>query len=906
MKKWTYLVVAGLLAGATPMLQSCVDNDEPEGINVLRKAKAELIAAKKIVQEAEAARLKAEAAKLEADAALVKAQAEIAKAAAELINAKTEGERADIEIRIAKAKAEAEHQQKVWEQEDKLAEVAYQTALAQLALVKAHLSVQQQNALRAYINDVDAKKAIYDEKMAAVRNAQRLWIKATEEVEYREENKDFYTFYLQQNLKREQAYVESLKSFIEEELNPEIAAAEAMTPGENVARRDELQAEYDALQAKIVEAQKAVDLARAEMAPDYDELNALQTAADAAARAEIEIPGFTYTFPELGLNLYHGEYTVYNDMTYTLSDQVNGWYTNYAIAKSQLESIANYLTRMSRDENGKAWTAEEVAVKKEEKEFTASVVEDITAWWQKIVGVYSTGKAYASLASLEEYDELLDLIAAYNATVEPYNTAIAEKNAFEALDDDASTVGSIRKKYADQEAAALAVKNQVTNTYNANIASARSAYLAEWGGFNGVGEAGTKWYDYQVLVAKTAEAQAYRDNLPATATAAEIAAAEAAITTARGNEAALLAAYRDATTTYNTKIANLNAKYRTDYALALAAYDVKMAEIAQARYNELTAYDATKAARQAEIDAAVNEARSTMIEALDEVNGAYSYIIGLATGDWNTTDLLTYGEVFEVPEDFDQVDKDLVKGQVEQWSAILYGYNFVQSENQFRLTPVTKEDIDEYIVKDCNEERPWEFVNHYDEFGWFGKLLKITAQIEAMEATLNLTDAQYAEMIKAVTDEEAALEATFEAAVAVAEEAQAAADEKEAEIDAALAELQAVVDELRTEARYLNEILLVYYQYSAGEYSQDQIDALVADLKEWKADLEEYLVELEYNVTVAEKNLADWNNNEIAAAETMKVALDEAQAAADVAKENLDIAQERLQKAIEAMAVSAE
>ena len=905
MKKWTYLVVAGLLAGATPMLQSCVDNDEPEGINVLRKAKAELIAAKKIVQEAEAARLKAEAAKLEADAALVKAQAEIAKAQAELLNAQTEGERADIEIRIAKAKAEAEHQQKVWEQEDKLAEVAYQTALANLARLKAFVNQQQQRALQAYITNVETKKAIYDEKMTAVRKAQRDWIKATETVEANEANKEILTFELQQTLKEEKAWLEAIKEFIQY-MDEEIAAASAMKPGDNVVRCEELQAEYDALQAKIVEAQKAVDLARAEMAPDYDELNALQTAADAAARAEIEIPGFTYTFPELGLNLYHGEYTVYNDMTYTLSDQVNGYNTNYAIAKSQLESIANYLTLMSRDENGKAWTAEEVAVKKEAKEYQALLVDNTTALWQKIVGVYSTGKAYASLASLEEYDELLDLIAAYNATVEPYNTAIAEKNAFEALDDDASTVGSIRKKYADQEAAALAVLNQVTTTYNANIASARSAYLAEWGGFDGVTAAGTKWYDYQVLVAKTAEAQAYRDNLPATATAAEIAAAEAAITTARGNENALLAAYRDATTAYNTKIANLDAKYRTDRALAIAAYDVKMAEIAQARYNELTAHDATKAARQAEVDAAVNEARSTMIEAYNEANWAYWYVMYFATGDWNTPALLTYGEEFEVPEGFDQVDKDLVKGQVKQWSAILYGYNFVQSENQFRLTPVTKEDIDEYIVKECNEERPWEFVNHYDEFGYFGQLLKITAEIEAMEATLNLTDAQFAEMIKAVTDEEAALEATFEAAVVVAEEAQAAADKKQAEINDALAELQAAVTKLQKDANYLNEVLLVYMDYAEGEMTQEAIDELVTQLGMAKVKLEELQVEYEHAVKVAEKALADWNNGAIAAADFAKFMLDEAQNAADIAKENLDAATERLQKAIEAMAVAAE
>lgn len=50
MKKWTYLVAAGILLGATPVFTGCIDNDEPEGITVLRGAKAELLKAKASVQ----------------------------------------------------------------------------------------------------------------------------------------------------------------------------------------------------------------------------------------------------------------------------------------------------------------------------------------------------------------------------------------------------------------------------------------------------------------------------------------------------------------------------------------------------------------------------------------------------------------------------------------------------------------------------------------------------------------------------------------------------------------------------------------------------------------------------------------------------------------------------------------
>lgn len=58
MKKWTYLVAAGILLGATPVFTGCIDNDEPEGITVLRGAKAELLKAKASVAAASVEQIK--------------------------------------------------------------------------------------------------------------------------------------------------------------------------------------------------------------------------------------------------------------------------------------------------------------------------------------------------------------------------------------------------------------------------------------------------------------------------------------------------------------------------------------------------------------------------------------------------------------------------------------------------------------------------------------------------------------------------------------------------------------------------------------------------------------------------------------------------------------------------------
>ena len=69
MRKWTYLVAALLMSGTAATFTSCIDTDEPAGIEALRGAKAELLSAKAQVELAEADFKRAQIAIEEAKAA---------------------------------------------------------------------------------------------------------------------------------------------------------------------------------------------------------------------------------------------------------------------------------------------------------------------------------------------------------------------------------------------------------------------------------------------------------------------------------------------------------------------------------------------------------------------------------------------------------------------------------------------------------------------------------------------------------------------------------------------------------------------------------------------------------------------------------------------------------------------
>ena len=151
MRKWTYLVAALLMSGATATFTSCIDTEEPAGITELRGAKAELLRAKVKVQEAEVAFRAAEAAWMQA-----KADYEAEKAAQKALwTAYKEAEYADDMVELAE-NAETRRQEyleKLYQlQED--AETARLDYERTLASVEIALLTVKDDAYAAALNEL--------------------------------------------------------------------------------------------------------------------------------------------------------------------------------------------------------------------------------------------------------------------------------------------------------------------------------------------------------------------------------------------------------------------------------------------------------------------------------------------------------------------------------------------------------------------------------------------------------------------------------------------------------------------------------------------------------------------------------------------------------------------------------
>ena len=240
MKKWTYLVAAGIMLGATPVFTGCIDNDESEGITVLRGAKAELLKAKATVETAKAEQVKAKAAYLLAQAEYQKALAATENANAKIKEAIAKQEEAKVKLietqneqekqKLQAQIAELEHQKEMWEIEKnsaiaaaeqavkswelayKQAEVAYEKVLLELAAQKASLTKQQQLLLADYVNDVKTAKEDLAEKKEDVRLAQRAVNKAAQLVEETEADKEYWQYELARTLKLENKKLEGLEA----------------------------------------------------------------------------------------------------------------------------------------------------------------------------------------------------------------------------------------------------------------------------------------------------------------------------------------------------------------------------------------------------------------------------------------------------------------------------------------------------------------------------------------------------------------------------------------------------------------------------------------------------------------------------------------------------------------------
>ena len=133
MRKWTYLVAALLMSGTAATFTSCINTDEPAGIENLRGAKADLLRAKILVEEAEAAIKQAQASYLQAQALYQQEVAAQAKINTEILAAKS-----------AQEKLYWENEKKKLEEKFKkeMLDLQTQTALAQSEYDKAIADIE--------------------------------------------------------------------------------------------------------------------------------------------------------------------------------------------------------------------------------------------------------------------------------------------------------------------------------------------------------------------------------------------------------------------------------------------------------------------------------------------------------------------------------------------------------------------------------------------------------------------------------------------------------------------------------------------------------------------------------------------------------------------------------------------
>lgn len=914
MKKWTFLVATALMAGATPVLTGCIDNEEPEGITILRGAKAELLKAKAAVEAAKVAQVEAEAAYMLAQAEVQKALAASEQAKAKILEAQAKQEEAkaklletqneaaiaalqeqikeyeriqkEWEAKMAAEATKAEQALAEWELQYKQMEIAYQQALIELATAKATLTQKQQGILAPYVAELQAKKDIYDEKAEAVRLAQRAVLEATQEVETNEADKEYYQRELQWALKAAQYAKEGADKALER-ANAELAEFQGMEPSALQQKKAALEAELQELGKTIADMSVAAaeELRKMEEGEIAQYNDALQKMYDNYNNKEYTLKEFTYTVGE-GLPTAHfGEYTL-EEQTYTLA---SAW-MYYDSRKAELENLYQQFVSWTRDENDNAWTNERIAKLEDDLKKNEEAVAKLKASWKEAVDAYHKDPAtvVADPSVITGYTELCAAVDAYNTVA----TSLNEKNA---------TMQAIRQAMSDAWAAyydtEAKAREEFDNTdWDAINEANNTEYAALWKAYDDAVAANDGTEEKQEAVDKAWDALMNFD--------------------------------------WNARYEAIEKK-RDD---AIAAAEKTRDEI-------LTAKKAEEMTAQEAIDAESNkldEVTTAAIEAYNDFknnagksdNPNYSIIFNVMANsveiynisnddetkgiEYNENGLTGYGHWYRTPGTLDkstltELNKAALTKVIIYRSNALYGTAIYNSTNEYgdfdaRLVELTIDDIKAELAK---EEgligQSYIDVCNYN-YGLVGQSLAIQTQIDLAKAWLS-NDSQVKALIdqtKAAIDEMTAeYEAALEAHETEVERLEGVRSDIEDKLQASIDEINKKRAELQPIQHLLNAVVHAIEDYKANgsaEYSQEDIDYAIATLEKKVKDIEKQVYDAETAVMTAQRNLEGWNNGSLDKLAIAKNNLEDAEAALAVAKENMEAAQAALTSVIEALA----
>ena len=179
MRKWTYLVAALLMSGTAATFTSCIDNEEPAGIEAMRNAKADFYAAQALVKQAQVAYQNALA---EYEMQLVE-EMKLKNKALEIANKLADASSAKEIAALEAAKAEllAQHEVKMKQiAADKAkADAAYEAAMVELAKIVSAVNGEYTAEYARLLAKVTDNIAKYDMAAAKVTDLQLSLAKLT-------------------------------------------------------------------------------------------------------------------------------------------------------------------------------------------------------------------------------------------------------------------------------------------------------------------------------------------------------------------------------------------------------------------------------------------------------------------------------------------------------------------------------------------------------------------------------------------------------------------------------------------------------------------------------------------------------------------------------------------------------
>lgn len=923
MKKWTYLLAAGLLAGATPVFTGCIDNDEPEGITILRGAKAELIRAKVAVEKANALKAEAEAAYRKAEAEVKAAEKLILEAQAKKLEAETEAMKQKIEAEIKKIEAEAQKQLELAKKAAQAAADAHAQALEDLKKLQAATAKEQSEALQIWMNRYDEKKQAYDAAYLAWVDASRKYTKQLAEDEQTGKDPEQLEELRLDVKKAERALAQAKK--YEEELKAELEEAEKMEPSELQVKRNNVQKELVAAQDKI--AQIAVEKAELKQA-NIDKYAAVEKAVTALAeleKEEVEIKPFTFEFPEIGsIPGYYGEKEVLEEGLKFKMDSYGIVSGDYDVAETKLKNEVENIKHLLLDEDDVAWTQARInELTRKGVGLQEQYAIDLNLWKMAVKG-YNLGAGEVDLTVFTGYNEMAELIPEYNSFKDEH---MAKKAAWE------------NAKLAYQDAV-----NALVNTpesHDAKLAYENALKNAD-AAFNAVVEEAWKTYNTLESTLMTAIQEASKN---AAVKYKELDAAKARLEADPENQEykdAVKAAEEAYNKAYNA-IHKAQQKYHADTDVAKQARDkaIQLAKAdcmdakakAQQKYNEqVKEWGGEKdPALQENVDAAleaVNAAYDELSDLIEHVNDdvlmsifnycdLYNAAVNYASGYDMLQEIVKANRALLSIGDFVELDIETVKMTIEKAkelvkfrSQILYGDPSTQEEywdGKYQipaefLIEKDKEDIRALIKEYDADIKEYEIAQEYGKFGSFGKVLENQNKIDLAKAYI--ADNHYVdEVLKGLNEALAALEASkenqelrIETAIANIEAAQ--------QVVVALEEpLNQKESEAKAEKAVLDEVLLAIdralAECGSGQPTEENIKDYIKQLEEAIVAAEDQIIMKTASKEKADAALAKYEAGDYSKSDILKAEMEDAAYAKDEAKKAMDKAEEDMNKAIE-------